>query len=110
MHDALPLLRAAAVRTRGAAVAFVVLLELLLLPHYGDFENWFGHRFVAGYHVHHRVEHSIGPADEPPVMVVSTHATHWYGTATIWAVRVGLVVVLFGAPFLTWRALSPKST
>lgn len=94
-------------RTRGAATLFVIALEILLLPHYADFERAFGRRFVSGYHVHRRVEHAIGPFDEPPVLVVSTHADHWYGVATIWAVRLLLVVLLFGAPWLTWRWLTP---
>jgi hypothetical protein len=103
---ALPLLRAGAVRTRGAATIFVIVVEILLLPYYRDFENAFGHRFVSGYHVHHRVDSAIGPFDEPPTLVITTHADHWYGVATIWCVRLLFVALLFGLPVLTWRALS----
>lgn len=91
---------------RAAATALVIAAALFALPHYRGFERAFGRRFVSGYRVHHRVEHSIGPFEEPPVLVISTHADHWYGVAAIWAVRLLFVALLFGLPVLTWRALS----
>jgi hypothetical protein len=102
---ALPLLRAGAVK-RSVATTAVIAAGLFALFHYLDFENAFGHRFVSGYHVHHRVDSAIGPFDEPPTLVITTHADHWYGVATIWCVRLLFVALLFGLPVLTWRALS----
>lgn len=89
----------------GATIA-VIAAAVFAITHYRDFETAFGQRFVDGYHVHHRVEPATGAFDEPPVLVVSTHATHWYGVAAIWTLRLLVVAVLFAAPFLVWRALS----
>ncbi|HEV2721420.1 MAG TPA: hypothetical protein VG323_15465 [Thermoanaerobaculia bacterium] len=93
---------------RAAATALVAVACLASLFLYRDFETAFGRRFIEGYHVHHRVEHSIGAFEEPPVLVVSTHAKHWYGVAAIWAVRVLYAAALFGLPLLTWRAMARR--
>lgn len=105
MLVALPLLRPGAVK-RSAATIVVIAAGLFALFHYLDFESAFGHRFVSGYHIHHRVDSAIGPFDEPPTLVITTHADHWYGVATIWCVRLLFVALLFGLPVLAWRALS----
>lgn len=104
MLVALPLLRAAAVRI--VATSLVAAACIASLFFYRDVETAFGQRFVAGYHVHHRVEPAVGAFDEPPVLVVSTHAAHWYGVMAIWAMRLLYVALLFAAPFLTWRWLT----
>ncbi len=107
MHDALPLLRTGTVR--AAATILVAAACIASLFVYAEFETAFGRRFVEGYRVHHRVEHSIGAFEEPPVLVVSTRAKHWYGLATIWAVRLIYAAALFGLPLLTWHWLSPRA-
>jgi hypothetical protein len=88
------------------AIALVAAACIASVFFYGDFETAFGERFIEGYHVHHRVDPAVGAYDEPPVLVISTHAKHWYGLAAVWGVRVAYVALLFGLPFLTWRVMS----
>jgi hypothetical protein len=95
---------------RAAATIVVIAAGVFALFHYVDFESAFGLRFVSGYHVHHRVDSAIGPFDEPPTLVITTHADHWYGVATIWCLRLLFVALLFGLPALTWRALRISSS
>lgn len=90
---------------RIAVTLLVAAACLASVFYYGDLERAFGRRFIDGYHVHRRVEHSISSFDEPPVLVISTHAKHWYGTAAIWAVRVLYAALIFALPLLTWRLL-----
>ena len=92
---------------RAAATVLVVAAGIASLFFYRRFEDAFGRRFVDGYHVHHRVEHAIGPYDEPPALVVSTHAKRWTGVAAIWTVRLVYVALLFGLPLVVWRAFTP---
>jgi hypothetical protein len=101
---ALPLLRAAPVRAFATSLVAAACIASLFF--YRDVETAFGRRFIAGYHTHYRVDSAIGAFDEPPTLDVSTHATHWWGVAAVWVVRVGFVALLFGLPLLTWRALS----
>ncbi len=88
---------------RSAATIVVIAAGLFALFHYLDFESAVGRRFVSGYHVHHRVDSAIGPFEEPPTLVVTTHADHWYGVATIWALRLVATALFFALPLLTWR-------
>lgn len=91
---------------RLVATSLVAAACLASLFFYRDAETAFGRRFIAGYHTHYRVDAAIGAFDEPPTLVVSTHATHWWGVAAVWGVRAGFVALLFGLPWLTWRAFA----
>ena len=90
-----------------AATLLVIAAGIASLFFYRRFETAFGRRFVAGYQVHHRVDSAVGPYDEPPALVLETHAKHWTGIAAIWAVRLAYAALLFGLPPLVWRVLTP---
>jgi hypothetical protein len=86
-------------RVLGAGAALLVIAASgVLAAHYPEFQDAVGTRYVAGYHLHHRVDTAD---DDSPIQVTTVTTDHWYATAAMWLLMMVSGLLLLAAPLVT---------